>query len=203
MWTQASPGKLDAGKPVTLTWDNGEGLEFRRIISIDDQYLLTVESQVINKRQRPGHALSLRAHPPPRHAGDARLLHPARRPDRRDGRAGPAGVHLQADRGQEERLVQGRPTPGSASPTSTGPRPLLPDPKATVQAKYSFEAAGTQKTYQTDYLGDAVTVAAGATASSTSRLFAGAKEAAIVGINFDPSARADTTSSSASTASTC
>ena len=34
---------------MTLTWDNGEGLEFRRIISIDDKYLLTVEDQVANK----------------------------------------------------------------------------------------------------------------------------------------------------------
>ena len=35
-----------------------------------------------------GHALSLRADLAPRHAGDARLLHPARRPDRRARRQG-------------------------------------------------------------------------------------------------------------------
>ena len=57
--------------------------------------------------QRPGHALSLRADPPPRHAGDARLLHPARRPDRRAGRPGSEGVQLQGHRGQEEHQLQG------------------------------------------------------------------------------------------------
>ena len=49
VWTQQGAGTLGVGKPVTLTWDNGEGLEFRRIITIDDKYLFTVENQVVNK----------------------------------------------------------------------------------------------------------------------------------------------------------
>jgi YidC/Oxa1 family membrane protein insertase len=57
---------------------------------------------------------------------------------------------------------------------------LLPDPKAALQTKFSYETLGAQKTYQTDYLGDALTVAPGATASNTTRLFAGAKETAVV-----------------------
>src|SRR5437660_2991330 len=40
------------------------------------------------------------------------------------------------------------------------------------------------RTYQTDYLGEAQTVPIGGTASSNARLFAGAKEASVVGINF-------------------
>ena len=39
---------------------------------------------------------------------------------------------------------------------------------------------GTQKTYQTDYLGDAQTIAPGASGTAQRRLFAGAKEVAIV-----------------------
>ena len=46
VWTQQGAGTLGVGKPVTLTWDNGEGLEFRRIIAVDDKYLFTVEDQV-------------------------------------------------------------------------------------------------------------------------------------------------------------
>ena len=60
VWTQQGSGALGVDKPVTLTWDNGEGLEFRRIISIDDKYLFTVEDQVANKSAAAGHALSLR-----------------------------------------------------------------------------------------------------------------------------------------------
>jgi YidC/Oxa1 family membrane protein insertase len=40
------------------------------------------------------------------------------------------------------------------------------------------------KSYQTDYLLDAVTVAPGATGTANARLFAGAKEVNVVGINF-------------------
>ncbi|MEA3026868.1 MAG: YidC/Oxa1 family rane protein insertase, partial [Alphaproteobacteria bacterium] len=49
VWTQQGSNALGVGKPVTLTWDNGEGLEFRRVISIDDKYLLTIENQIANK----------------------------------------------------------------------------------------------------------------------------------------------------------
>jgi YidC/Oxa1 family membrane protein insertase len=57
---------------------------------------------------------------------------------------------------------------------------LIPDTKETIQAKFSFGTLGTTKTYQTDYLGDAKTIAPGATASVNTRLFAGAKEVAVV-----------------------
>ncbi len=57
---------------------------------------------------------------------------------------------------------------------------LIPDTKAPIQAQFSFNQAGTQKTYQTDYLGDAQTIAPGATGTTNARLFAGAKEVAVV-----------------------
>src|SRR5215204_1880901 len=53
VWTQLGAGTLGVGKPVTLTWDNGEGLSFRRIISVDDKYLFTVEDKVENKSAAP------------------------------------------------------------------------------------------------------------------------------------------------------
>src|SRR3954468_5419876 len=185
VWTQASPGKLDAGRPVTLTWDNGEGLEFRRIIAIDDQYLITVESQGVNKGSA---AVTLypygliRRHGTPETLGYY-ILH--------EGLIGVMG-----DQGLQEFTYKQIEDKKNVSFKATGAwigitdkywaATLLPDTKAPIEAHFSYNQTGTQKTYQTDYLGDAVTVAAGATASNTTRLFAGAKEAAIVGINFGP-----------------
>ena len=40
-------------RPVTLTYDNGEGLEFRRIIKVDENYLFTIEDSVANKGAAP------------------------------------------------------------------------------------------------------------------------------------------------------
>jgi YidC/Oxa1 family membrane protein insertase len=61
---------------------------------------------------------------------------------------------------------------------------LLPDTNAQLQARYSSNLVGTIRTYQTDYLQDAQTVPIGGTGSANARLFAGAKEASVVGINF-------------------
>ena len=49
-----TPWRLTAGSvltpttPVTLTWDNGQGLRFTRVIAIDPQYLFTVTDTVAN-----------------------------------------------------------------------------------------------------------------------------------------------------------
>src|SRR4029079_2900314 len=57
---------------------------------------------------------------------------------------------------------------------------LIPDTKAPIQAQFSYNLAGTQKTYQTDYLGDVQTIAPGASGTTNAKLFAGAKEVAVV-----------------------
>ncbi len=49
-WTVASgAAKLSVDKPVTLTWDNGHGLVFKRTFTVDEHYLFTVNQQVENK----------------------------------------------------------------------------------------------------------------------------------------------------------
>ena len=40
---------MKPGAPITLEWDNGEGLLFRRTISVDESYLFTVRQEVENK----------------------------------------------------------------------------------------------------------------------------------------------------------
>ena len=49
VWTQVGSGALSPGHPVTLTWDNGHGLVFTRVITVDDQYMFTVTDHVANK----------------------------------------------------------------------------------------------------------------------------------------------------------
>ena len=61
---------------------------------------------------------------------------------------------------------------------------LLPDNNAQLQARFSSNLVGANRTYQTDYLEDAQTIPIGGTGSANARLFAGAKEARVVGINF-------------------
>ncbi|MCB2093872.1 MAG: membrane protein insertase YidC [Rhodobacteraceae bacterium] len=48
LWQQESGNVLAPGKPVTLRWNNGAGLIFRRTIAVDDDYLFTISQSVEN-----------------------------------------------------------------------------------------------------------------------------------------------------------
>ena len=86
---------------------------------------------------------------------------------------------------------------------NTGPRRCCRTLSAKLQARFSSNLVGAKARYQTDYLQDPQTIAIGGTGSANARLFAGAKEASVVGINFPLAGTAATTSSSGSTISIC
>ena len=49
LWTPTGPQTLTPATPVTLQWDNGQGLVFKRTVSIDDNYMFKVVDAVENK----------------------------------------------------------------------------------------------------------------------------------------------------------
>jgi YidC/Oxa1 family membrane protein insertase len=53
IWQQEGSGALSVGHPVTLLYYNGEGLQFRRTIAVDDKYLFTLKDEVINEGADP------------------------------------------------------------------------------------------------------------------------------------------------------
>jgi YidC/Oxa1 family membrane protein insertase len=48
VWTSKDNLALSPTHPVTLTWDNGHGLVFTRLIAVDAQYMFTVTDSVAN-----------------------------------------------------------------------------------------------------------------------------------------------------------
>ncbi len=52
LWTASAP-ELGAGQPVTLSWSNGQGLDFRIVLAIDDHYMLSVRQEVSNNTGEP------------------------------------------------------------------------------------------------------------------------------------------------------
>ena len=178
---QAEDGQtLTPGTPIRLTYTNERGIAFVREISVDPNAMFSIADSITNSGDA---AVSVQPygrvvrHSKPQVASAWVVF------EGLIGYLGESGLNEVTYSKIEE---EGRVSPPSTNSGWLGitdkywAATLLPDPKATIQAKYSFETNGTQKTYQTDYLGDAVTVAPGATASSTSRLFAGAKEVAVV-----------------------
>jgi YidC/Oxa1 family membrane protein insertase len=48
VWTPSHAGPLTPESPLELTWENGQGLTFRRTISLDEQFMFTVTQVVEN-----------------------------------------------------------------------------------------------------------------------------------------------------------
>ncbi len=48
LWKVAGNSTLTENSPITLTFDNGEGLEFRRIFALDENYMFTITQSVKN-----------------------------------------------------------------------------------------------------------------------------------------------------------
>ncbi|PYE83766.1 membrane protein insertase YidC [Pseudoroseicyclus aestuarii] len=53
LWQAETEGSLTPETPVTLVWDNGEGLIFRRTISVDENYMFDVAQSVENTTDTP------------------------------------------------------------------------------------------------------------------------------------------------------
>ncbi len=179
LWRQEGTGDLTVGHPVTLVTDNGDGVEFRRTIAVDDRYLFSIKDDVTNKSAAPvsiyPYALVSR-HGTPQTLGYY-ILH--------EGLIGVLG-----DQGlKEETYAKIEEKKSETFNVTNGwlgitdkywGAALLPDTDAKLTAHFSYGLVGTTKTYQTDYLLDQRTIAPGATTSAKARLFAGAKEVAIV-----------------------
>ena len=183
LWQQEGSGSLAPNSPVTLKYDNGEGLTFRRTIAIDERYLFTVKDDVTNVGNAPvtlyPFALISR-HGTPKVEGYY-ILH-----EGLIGYLGEQGLQEYSySKIDEEKSKTFKVTNGWLGITDKyWAAALLPDTTAQLQARFSSNLVGTTRTYQTDYLQDAQTIAIGGTGSSNARLFAGAKEASVVGINF-------------------
>ncbi len=173
LWTAGSD-RLTETSPVTLTWDNGQGLVFKRVISVDDEYLFTVKDSVENNAGRPvsiyNYArVSRVGHPPS--AGYA-ALH-----EGFVGVVGDAGQEVTYDKIEKE---------DNAVKTFKGvggwvgltdkywAAVVAPNQTAPMEARYAA-IGGAEKTYQADTVSDPITVEPGKPAEATTYVFAGAK----------------------------
>ncbi|MFD1703350.1 membrane protein insertase YidC [Methylopila henanensis] len=173
-WKAETTGPLTTQNPVTLTWDNGQGLTFRRTISVDKDFLFTVKDSVANSGDQPAslfpYALISR-HGEPVVSGYY-ILH--------EGLIGVLG-----DEGLQEIAYKKLAEQKSRTFKVTGgwlgitdkywAATLAPPQDKPYTARFATTEDGG-RSYQADYLLEQMTVAPGATAEVTGRLFAGAKQ---------------------------
>ncbi len=175
VWTAPAGAVLSESNPVTLTWDNGAGLKFSRKIEISDEYLFTVTQTVENTTSAPVAMIPyarIQRQDTPKVAGywvffegmlgwiDGSLhelhykdVNGQTEPDRRDTTGGWIGFT-----------------------DKYWAAAVIPDQSAAVTASFIHTKLGDRDLYQTDYLAkDALVVQPGQSASTSGRLFAGAK----------------------------
>src|SRR5712692_1268249 len=178
-WRLEGADSLGIGRPVRLVWQNGEGLEFRRTISVDDKYLFNVRDEVANNGQAAvvlAPYASISRHSPPPTLGYY-LLH--------EGAIGVLGeqglqevTYKTLDDKKRMAFNIGHAWLGFTDKYWAAI--LLPETSSQLQAEFSASSLGALKTYQADYAQDARTIELGGIATATARLFAGAKEVAIL-----------------------
>ncbi len=174
---------LEVGKPVVMSWDNGKGLLFERQIVLDEHFLFTITDRVKNTSDAlvtlyPFGLVARHGHP---HVEGTYVLH--------EGLLGVLGGTLQEvkyDKLLEEPKITTESQGGWLGITDKyWLVSLLPVQDEKITASFSFTSAGDAQvpelgTYQADFRGTPISLAAGASAERTNRLFAGAKRVSLL-----------------------
>jgi YidC/Oxa1 family membrane protein insertase len=172
VWT-ASATTVAPGKPVRLTWDNGQGLIFALDISLDEFFMFDVKQSVENKTDKPvtvyPWSLVVRYGQPP--AEGIYILH-----------EGPYGVFNGSlkefsysdfkDNKQQKITTTG----GWVGITDKyWMATLIPEQQQKVDVTLKQTGTGAELKYQIDYIAPGQAIAPGTTATTDAKLFAGAK----------------------------
>jgi len=173
-WTVPEGAVLTPNRPITMSWDNGEGVRFERTIAIDEHYMFTITQRIVNSTNR---AITLvpyglvSRHGTPETLGFY-ILH-----------EGPLGVFDGRLREFNYADLKGK----TNEFTSTGgwigvtdkywlvSVAATPDMAITGRFRHAPAALGGQERYQVDLTWSPVTIAPSSTGESMQRIFAGAK----------------------------
>ncbi|MEO0671946.1 MAG: membrane protein insertase YidC, partial [Pseudomonadota bacterium] len=186
VWTASEGAKLTPASPLKLTWDNGAGLTFTRTVSVDDNYLFTIQDQVANAGSNPvtlfPYAQVFR-YGIPTDLENFFIQH--------EGLIGVIGENGFTELDYSELLEEGS---GKRVKGAVGgwlgitdkywASAIIP-PQSTpfegnLYAPVKQAALGGQPTFQAEYITDGLTIPAGGNQSTTMHVFAGAKKVDVI-----------------------
>jgi YidC/Oxa1 family membrane protein insertase len=178
VWTQTGGGTLAPNAPVTLTYNNGQGLVFTRNIAVDDQFLFTITDTVANLSAAPvtlapyasiqRHGLADPKGAQGVHEGAVGVMGPLEKPV----------LELMKFRNWKKKGDQTFETTGGWLGLSDKYwlAALIPDQKQAFDGTYRVTQAGETDIFETALVGDqGVIIQPGRQITQTLRLFTGAK----------------------------
>ena len=179
---QANRRDLGPGRPVTLSWDNGQGVRFIQQIEIDDSFMFTIRRRVENRGTAsvvvsPFGVIARTGTP---WISGFYILH-----------EGPLGVFDGTLEEHDYTDLQDEPG-GRITASTTGGWlgitdkfwlvTLVPDQTQRFEGAFTHWQSGAVDRYQIDYLRGPQEIAPGASAELTDHLFAGAKVASTLDV---------------------
>lgn len=179
-WRAQGTGPLTPGAPLTLAWDNGQGQTFEIALAVDANYLFTAEQRVRNAGTEPVSVIPWarvrRERTPPTQGYF--ILH--------EGFVGVLGGRLQemtygdakeeATRRRAAAYEAEAPGGWAGFTDKYWLTALAPVDQSGARAAFRHAPEAGQDRWQVDYAAAPQSVAPGAVAAQSTRLFAGAKE---------------------------
>ena len=175
VWSAPKDATLTPETPVTLAWNNGQGLTFSRTFSVDKDYMFSVRQEVLNKTSQ------------------AEVLYPYARVQRQ-GTPETLGIYVLHEGligvlGEELQEIDYDDVKGEPQPTKVKSDggwlgitdkywavALIPDQKSSISGSFFHRDISGRDLYQSDYLTQlGISVEPGASVGYESRVFAGAK----------------------------
>ena len=164
--------------PVVLSWDNGNGLIFKRTISIDTEYMFSIQQTIINNTSEDiilyPYGLINRTGVPK--LSGLFILH-----------EGPIGVlndrvkELDYDDLEDDKKISEKSKKGWIGITDKyWLAALIPNQESNFEGHFQSFSRGVDIKFQTSYLGPQIIIASNNQASYISQFYAGAKEVPIL-----------------------
>ena len=172
LWTVSQGDQLSPGKPLVLTYANGQGLAFTRKIEVDDKFMFTVTDTVANTTAgtvtMTPYASVQRQGAPPVTASNAH-----------EGGVGVMDGTLQLEKYKDLKKAGEKDYSAKGGWLGITDKywlaAIIPDQTEAVHATLRVTPSAGVDVYEANFVGQPRVVAAGREISHVSRLFAGAK----------------------------
>lgn len=176
VWT-ADRATLTPDSPVTLSWDNGAGLLFEQVFSVDKDFMISVTQRVTNQA---GEAVALQPYALVRRLGTPKTLGYYILHEGLLGVFDDTLTEVDYDEVEEESVHVEAESGWLGITDKYWLAAVIPDQSQPIEANFKMGESDGVKIYQADYLGPLAETPPGAASEYAARLFVGAKELALL-----------------------
>jgi YidC/Oxa1 family membrane protein insertase len=173
IWQAKAGEKLTPATPITLTYENGQGLTFKRVVKVDKNYLFTVTDTVVNAGAAPVTLQpygALRRHSKTKEPPD---------PVNHQGMVGMFDNKLKKITYQKlekgEALQQASVGGWLGFTDKYWLAALIPDQKAKIEGAFKVTQLPNEEVFESSYLVAPVALGVGQSLTTTQHLYAGSK----------------------------